>query len=286
MGTPMIIVVSIAVLLLLLTIVYLVLLRPRTGHPGWGKLSGIRYAHRGLHDKENGIPENSLAAFRRAVEHGFGAELDVHLLKDGSLAVFHDFNLNRMCGADVLIESLTAEELKTYTLLNTQEHIPMLEEVLKIFEGKTPLIIELKVDKDTMSDLRNSNNNVGDLTDAVIAMLKGWNGAYCIESFHPGVVMYMKKRYPNVIRGQLSENFMKNPKVPFIPAFPMTYLLTTGLTRPDFIAYHHEDRACISLKLMRLLYRVHEVGWTIRDQARMEQLEQEGVTPIFENFIP
>ena len=80
-------------ILFVLLIVYLLLLLPRLGHPGWEKLAGVRYAHRGLHNKEKGIPENSMAAFRLAVEHGYGAELDVHLLKDGRLAVFHDATL-------------------------------------------------------------------------------------------------------------------------------------------------------------------------------------------------
>lgn len=52
------------------------LLKPRRNQPGWDKLEGVRYAHRGLHDPAVGVPENSMAAFRRAVEHGFGAELD------------------------------------------------------------------------------------------------------------------------------------------------------------------------------------------------------------------
>lgn len=272
----MTIMICLTAVLAVLLAVYLLLLMPRMGHPGWEQFSSVRYAHRGLHDEENGIPENSLAAFRRAVEHGFGAELDVHLLRDGSLAVFHDSNLKRICGADITIETLSAEEVKQYSLLGTGETIPMLQEVLTVFEGKTPLIIELKV----------VDNNAAALTDAVMAMLQGWNGTYCIESFHPGVVAHLKKLYPHVIRGQLSENFLKNKHINRFVAFSMTFLLTTGLTKPDFIAFAHQDRSCISLRLMRHLYGVHEVGWTIRDQAVMEQLEKDGVTPIFENFIP
>lgn len=261
---------------LLLLLIYLLLLMPRRNHPDWEKLSGVRYAHRGLHNKDEGIPENSLAAFRRAVEHGFGAELDVHLLKDGSLAVFHDSALQRICGTEGIIEDLTAEDLKNYSLLGTGETIPLFTDVLALFEGKTPLIIELKV----------VGNNAAALTDAVMAVLKDWNGTYCIESFHPSVVGHLKKHYPHVIRGQLSENFFKNRKMSVITAFLTTFLLTTAFTRPDFIAYAHQDRSNISLRLMRRLYGVHEVGWTIRDQALMEQLERDGVTPIFENFIP
>ena len=83
------------------------LLRPRTDQPGWETFQGVRYAHRGLHDGAAGIPENSLAAFRRAVEGGFGAELDVHLMADGNLAVVHDSDLTRVCGRRALVEDLT-----------------------------------------------------------------------------------------------------------------------------------------------------------------------------------
>ena len=75
----------------------------------WSYLKKFRYAHRGLHRK--GLPENSLAAFRDALDHGYGVELDVHLMKDGNLAVVHDSKLGRMCGADAVIEDLTAEDL-------------------------------------------------------------------------------------------------------------------------------------------------------------------------------
>ena len=78
-----------------LFLVYLALLIPRRNYPGWEKLDGVRYAHRGLHDKDQGRPENSLAAFRLAAEKGFGAELDVHLMADGKLAVVHDSSLQR-----------------------------------------------------------------------------------------------------------------------------------------------------------------------------------------------
>ena len=256
--------------------IYLILLIPRTGHPGWEKLAGVRYAHRGLHNKDKGIPENSMAAFRLAVEHGYGAELDVHLLADGRLAVFHDSSLKRICGTEGTIEDLRAEDLSRYHLLETEETIPLFEDVLALFENKTPLIIELKA----------VGKNSPALTDAVMKVLQNWQGTYCIESFQPAVVRHLRTHYPDVIRGQLSENFFKGSSLPFIVKFLMTFLLTTFYTRPDFIAYHHKHRSNISLRMMRKLYGVHEVGWTIREQAVMEQLEKDGVTPIFENFIP
>ena len=135
-------VVIVLLVLIVLAELFLLMLRCRREHPGWKLLRQYRYAHRGYHDKPH-IPENSMAAFRRAIEHGYGAELDVHLMKDGRLAVIHDASLKRTAGADVLVEDLTAEELKQYRLEGTQEQIPLLEEVLPLFQGKTPLIIEL-----------------------------------------------------------------------------------------------------------------------------------------------
>ena len=255
------------------------LLRPRRNQPGWDKLEGVKYAHRGLHNADKGIPENSLAAFRLAVEGGFGAELDVHLMADGELAVVHDSNLTRVCGRAACIEDLTAAELPGYPLMGTGETIPLFREVLALFAGKTPLIIELKVER----------GNADALTDAVMAELSGWSGTYCVESFHPGVLLRLKEKYPWVIRGQLSENFLRGGEVHglSLPArFALTNLLTTGLTRPDFVAYRWQDRGNLSLRLMRGLYGVHEVGWTVRDQDTLDGLAEEGVPSIFEGFLP
>ena len=214
----------ILIVLLVLFVLWSLLLLPRRNQPGWEKLAGVRYAHRGLHDKALGIPENSLAAFRRAAEEGFGAELDVHLLADGELAVVHDSDLSRVCGKKVLIEDLTAADLKDYPLQGTEETIPLFREVLAVFEKKTPLIIELKVER----------GDAAALTDRVMEELAGWQGTYCIESFHPGALLWLKKRYPQVIRGQLSENFLRRGEGSslHLPSrFMMTYLLSTFLTR-------------------------------------------------------
>ena len=255
------------------------LLYPRRRQPGWEALDGVRFAHRGLHDSSQGVPENSMAAFRRAVEHGFGAELDVHLMADGNLAVVHDGSLKRVCGADVYIEDLTADELRDYPLMGTEERIPLFQDVLALFEGKTPLVIELKVER----------GNANALTDKVMAALSGWNGTCCLESFHPGVLLRLREKYPHVLRGQLSQNFMKSSEVGNLSLpvrFALTNLLTTAVTRPDFIAYNWQDRGNVSLRLMRKLYGVHEVAWTVRDPSVMSRLDGAGVTSIFEGFVP
>ena len=258
---------------------YALLIKPRRNHPGWDALSGARYAHRGLHDMRLGVPENSMAAFRRALEHGFGAELDVHLMADGELAVVHDSNLTRVCGRQVRIEELTASDLPDCTLLGTEETVPLLRDVLDLFEGKTPLIIELKAER----------GNSAALTDAVMAMLKDWNGTYCIESFHPGVLLRLKRKYPEVVRGQLSENFLRDRDLSSLPLplrVVLTNLLTSAVTGPDFIAYKWQDRGNPTLRLMKKVYGVHEAAWTVQDRETMEALDRDGAVSIFEGFIP
>lgn len=259
--------------------VWCALLRPRQDQPGWEALGSVRYAHRGLHDLSRGRPENSMAAFRAAVEAGFGAELDVHLMADGNLAVVHDSDLSRVCGKKVMIEDLTANVLKDYPLQGTGEVIPLFGDVLALFEGKTPLVVELKAER----------GNAAALTDAAMALLKDWKGTYCVESFHPAVLLRLKAKYPEVIRGQLSQDFLKGSEVGDLPLavrFMLTHLLTTAAAKPDFIAYNCRDRQNVSLRVMKRLYGVHEVGWTVRDRETMEYLEGEGVSCIFEGFVP
>ena len=178
-------------------------MREKTRESNWSvkDFDGWFYAHRGYHGGKNSeAPENSLAAFERAVENGFGAELDVHLLKDGNLAVLHDSALKRMCGRKGIVEDLSLEDLAGCSLGKSSQTIPTFQQVLEVFAGRTPLIIELKP----------VGNNADALTEAVCHVLENYKGVYCIESFDPRVLMWLRKNRPDILRGQLSMNYMKN----------------------------------------------------------------------------
>ncbi len=264
-------------LFVLIFLLYLLCLRCNKRRD-WSKFRGRRFAHRGFHNKPD-IPENSLPAFRRAVQCGFGAELDVHLMRDGHLAVIHDASLKRTAGADVLVEDLTAEELRQYKLEGTEHHIPLLEEVLPVFAGKAPLIVELKAER----------GNADALAAAACKLLDKYKVDYCVESFDPRCLMWLWQNRPDVVRGQLSENFTRHGDGKDLPGavrWVLSNLLLNCRTRPDFIAYRFEDRSALSVKLCRGLYGAQEFSWTIRSREDMAAAEEAGALPIFECFDP
>ena len=117
------------------------------------------FAHRGYFNKEDGIPENSIPAFERAVKSGFGIELDVHILKDGAIVVFHDDSLNRMTGVNKNLKDLTYDEIKDLKLNGTSFGIPLFIDVLKIVDGKVPILIELKYDNKVRAFRKGINGN-------------------------------------------------------------------------------------------------------------------------------
>jgi glycerophosphoryl diester phosphodiesterase len=270
------IVLEILLALVLLFCLWVLLLRCRRSGRGWEKLLGRRYAHRGWHDKP-AIPENSMPAFRRALERGWGAELDVHLLRDATLAVFHDSELRRCTGAAGNIEDLDRAGLALLRLEGTEEPVPLFDEVLALFEGKAPLIIELK----------SHDNNHKALTEAVIARLDRYGGDFCVESFDPRVLRVLRKERPNILRGQLSMDFRPGGEpLPGWQRFALRNLLMNFLTVPDFIAYRFEDRQCAALRLCRSLWGAKEASWTLRSMHDLEAAEKAGSMPIFECFDP
>mgnify|MGYP001089857595 FL=1 len=242
----------------------------------WQHLTGWDYAHRGLYDNEHGIPENSMAAFRRAVDKGYGIELDVHLTADNQLVVFHDDTLTRMCGMNKKISSFLYSDLMQLRLLGTEEGIPLFKDVLELIEGKVPLIIELKVD--------GSNQNL--LCPLVWQLLSRYKGDYCIESFHPFVLQWFKRHEPQVVRGQLSCNFFKENPHCDIVLFLMSNLMTNFFTHPDFIAYKYLDLDNPAVIYNRKLFHIMTVVWTIPGKPTYDRFKNKVDVMIFEGFEP
>ena len=279
---------TILMILLVLFILYLCAIKPRIlKKPNYQPFFSYKYEHRGLHNmnpylkEENNpyycnsgcFPENSYSAIKRAADYGYGIEFDVHLTKDGIPVVFHDDTLNRICGVDGKIKDYTFEELQQFRLMGTEEKIPAFADVLKAVNGRTPLIIEYKVENNTNALCKTCND-----------ILKNYNGLYCIESFHPMAVRWYRKNRPDIVRGQLSENFMKTNANALY--FFLSHLQFNFLTTPDFIAYNHKHHKTLARTLCRKLYGCLSVAWTIRSQEALDNMKSHFDLFIFEDFIP
>lgn len=257
-------------------ILYLLAIMPRVFHkPDKSLFQKKLFAHRGLHNVEKGIPENSVTAFREAVKEGFGIEFDVHVTKDRIPVVFHDFSLKRMCGCDKAIEDCTFEELQQLRLLDTKEHIPSLQEVLSVIDARVPLIIEIKSEITDVSEC-----------SLIDEMLRKYKGAYCIESFNPCVLWWYRIHNNRIVRGQLATNYRiegvsRGPQYVFL-----THLLLNFITKPDFIAYNHRFGNEPSRRICRSLYRNTMAAWTVKSREEWKRLSAQYDVFIFEGFVP
>lgn len=192
----------------------------------WLQTSQI--AHRGLHDDTH--PENSRAAFQAAIDHGFAIECDVQASLEGIPVVFHDADLKRMTGVDDTVYRTELKTLQTYTLGTSNETILTLEECLQMVDGQVPLLIEIKTDSPIES-----------LTNAVITLLKDYPGKVAVHSFSPAVIRHLKKKAPQILRGQISSSFKENTDLSKFKKFYLSRMLLNLLTQPDFITYHIAD---------------------------------------------
>lgn len=219
-------------------------------------------AHRGLHDNKT-MPENSLAAFRNAVEHGYGIELDVYLTDDGTLIVHHDPSLKRTCGIKLHPEKIDSSRLSEYRLMNTDEQIPRLADVLALVDGKVGLVIEIK----TTRKYRKT-------CEAVSEMLKDYKGEYWIESFDPRTVRWWHDNRPEIVVGQLYD------------VYPWQRAYCRRLHTHEYIDFIAAQCGIVTKpffnKVRAARPEVVTVVWTVRTPEQLAHAEKEADNYIFE----
>lgn len=270
----MTIVLVILAVVIVVALLWLWAIAPQLPRADFSAFHAYDYAHRGLHDKDKGVPENSLKAFDLAVRGGFGMEFDLQLTKDGQVVVHHDLTIQRTCGVDRNINEMTYEELSGYRLFGTEERVPLFTEVLKLVNGRTPLIIELK-----------SYDRQEELCQKTVDLLRGYSGLYCVESFDPRIVRWFREHQPQVVRGQL---MCRKPQqdMSALADFVGRNLLTNFYTRPHFEAYDFHTRHNLSLRLARRVFGMQEVSWTLRSLEDYRVAKGEKCLCIFEKFLP
>lgn len=265
--------IAIPITIVVLFLLYLFLIAPRN-RKEMKDYKTKMYAHRGLHNDERA--ENSMSAFKAAVDSGYGIELDIRLSKDGKLVVFHDDTLDRVCGREGKVIDFTAEELATFSLNGTGEGVPLFSDVLSVIDGKVPLLVEIK-------------ENPGDnrVSLAGCEMLKDYKGNYIIESFNPLSLRTVKKNMPHIPRGILSHRYYAYEPYRKPLYFLLQALLFNFTCRPAFIAYDHRHARSFALRFVRVVFGVPTLAWTVRsaeDEAIARKAGFDGI--IFENYLP
>jgi len=222
----------------------------------WLKATPI--AHRGLHAASDGRPENSLGAFERACVLGFPAELDVRLTRDGEVAVFHDRAVRRLTGAAGRVEDRTADEVRRLRLLGTNQHVPLLAEVLDLVAGRVPLLVELKPTVPGAA-----------LEDAVLGVLDGYRGDVAIQSFKLRTVRELDKRDAPHAIGQLwRRRTMAAPRA-----------------RLEFVGCHVDGVPRRAVRRRRESGAV-VLAWTVRSAEQARHALRFVDNYIFEDFVP
>lgn len=219
------------------------------------------FAHRGYHCADRKIPENSMPAFRAALEHNYGIELDLHLSKDGRLVVFHDDTLKRMCNHPGVIEDMTYSQLQKYPLLDTSERIPLFEDVLALVNGTVPLLIELKIPTRSLK-----------ICEKTYEYLKEYQGQYLVQSFNTMGLRWFKIHAPQILRGQLSSRLTRQKlKEHWLFRFMVENLLTNFLGRPDFISYKFSDLPNPGVSFLKSVLKLPVAVWTLRTRETLRE---------------
>ncbi len=207
-------------------------------------------AHRGLHDDSR--TENSMAAFTYAMERGYNIETDVHLLKSGEVVVFHDNTLKRVCGIDCKISSLTLDDIKSDRyLLPNGEHIPLFSEMLDLVDGKTGILLELKL----------SFHHDHRLEKAVYELIKGKESWIAVQSFSPYIMRWFRRNAPEFYRGILSDSYVQ-----------WLHNIHFSQTKPNFIAFNVTRAKSIMKKCKKTGCNL--LVWTVRSIDNLRQAKE------------
>ncbi|GJD58975.1 glycerophosphodiester phosphodiesterase family protein [Methylobacterium dankookense] len=246
--------------------------------PAW--LVARPIAHRGLHDRAAGIPENTIAAARAAIAHGFAIECDVQLSADGEAMVFHDAALGRLTGEAEAVSAVSAAALGRLAVAGSAERIPTLPAFLAEIGGRVPLVVEVKSRFD--GDLA--------LAERVAAVVADYEGPLAVKSFDPRVVAGLHGRLPErVPRGIVAESTQDDPAYAALAPSErrsLSDLLHVAESRPDFLSWRVDDLPNAATHLARLLGGLPVMAWTVRNDDQRARAAAHADQMVFEGFVP
>lgn len=200
-------------------------------------LKGVKIAHRGLWDKDN--PENSIGAFKKCIERNVAIELDIHILKDGTLVVFHDGNTLRMTGKEIVLKDAIYDDIKDLKLKNTEYSIPKLSDVLELVNGQILLDIEIK----------GSNSNFR-VCYELSRLLDQYKGMFVIKSFNPFYLFWFRINRPNYIKGLLVSK-LEDKNMNNILKYLLFNMKFNWFVKPDFVVFNYRNLPNKKIDLLR-----------------------------------
>lgn len=230
-------------------------------------IKDVPVAHRGYHDMNREIWENTLSAFSRAAENGLAIECDVQLAADSVPVVFHDDDLQRLCGIKGDVRERTSAELGMLAIGGTKDKIPTLKQMLQLVAGRVPLVIEIKG--------RSSEEDDG-FAEAVLEVLEGYSGKVALMSFDHHILRDLKKAESPFPVGLTAEG--DQPEA----FFAHDEAMQLGL---DFISYHwpHLPNSFITAQKAA---GIPVITWTVRDEKGREETYKYADQMTFEGFDP
>jgi glycerophosphoryl diester phosphodiesterase len=230
----------------------------------WLKAQPI--AHRGYHDMNREVWENTLSAFSRAAEAGFAIECDLQFTADSVPVVFHDHDLERLCGIKGDVREKTAAELALLSIGGTKDKVPTLTQMLRRVNGRVPIVLELKGRK---------GDDEG-FAAAVLDALENYEGRVALMSFDHWLLKDLKALDAPYPLGLTADG--ANPEAFFVHEEAMQL----GL---DFISYFYGHLPNSFISKERALGRT-VITWTVRDKAAQEHTFANADQMTFEGFDP
>ncbi len=236
-------------------------------------------AHRGFFDYDN-APENSLNAFRRAIEHNYAVELDVQIISDGTPVVFHDDELSRLTHKDGYVKNLKTEDLNQYNLGKSDQTIPTLKQVLETINGRTPILLEIK----------NGALKPQDDCQKIYDVIKDYTGEIAIQSFNPYALEWFVNNAPKYPRGLLASRWRKKnrdvePDQPksFFVRYSTGHLLLFKHAKPNFLNYEIRD---LPNRFVRKHKDIPLLCWVAYNQEEYTNAMKKADNIVFQDFEP
>lgn len=236
-------------------------------------------AHRALHDKAAGRPENSLAAIRAAIDKGYGIEIDLQPSSDGQAMVFHDEKLDRLTAKRGRVKNRSAAELGKIRLSGGDEGIPTLGEVLDLVDGRVPLLIEIKDQDGRMGP------KLAGLEEAAARALEGYEGPVAVMSFNPHSMAAMAELAPHIPRGLTTAGWKDAKARAFLAGRRKGLAQIADFDRVGASFISHEARDLANPRVHELKSRgVPVLSWTIRSPAEEAKARKVADNVTFEGY--